>query len=160
MWRGCRVHPRACVNRSKRSESLRATYSLRPVLQCACSDIFRRSRARRFGSAQAPPHPAVSRDSGCVPVDYGGPVRLQLGGCDGIHYRGRLYDLPAIAEQAAELFKEEAGIGVLVSGLGSSAGIEPSRPVPPRLRRPRAGSMPRSPSSASPRCRWPMTASR
>lgn len=29
-----------------------------------------------------------------------------------------------IAEQAAELFKEETGIGVLVSGLGSSAGIE------------------------------------
>lgn len=29
-----------------------------------------------------------------------------------------------IAEQAAELFKEETGAGVLVSGLGSSAGIE------------------------------------
>ncbi len=29
-----------------------------------------------------------------------------------------------IAEQAAELFKEETGVGVLVSGLGSSAGIE------------------------------------
>ena len=29
-----------------------------------------------------------------------------------------------IAEQAAELFKEETGTGVLVSGLGSSAGIE------------------------------------
>lgn len=39
-----------------------------------------------------------------------------------------------IAEIAAEGFKEEAGTDVLVSGLGSSAGIEPSataRPTSP-----------------------------
>ena len=40
------------------------------------------------------------------------------------HYRGRLQTCLPIAEIAAEGFKEETGIDVLVSGLGSSAGIE------------------------------------
>ena len=42
---------------------------------------------------------------------------------DSITVAGSTTCLP-IAEQAAELFKEETGTGVLVSGLGSSAGIE------------------------------------
>lgn len=45
------------------------------------------------------------------------------GATESITVAGSTTCLP-IAEQAAELFKEEAGIGVLVSGLGSSAGIE------------------------------------
>lgn len=45
------------------------------------------------------------------------------GATESITVAGSTTCLP-IAEQAAEHFKEETGIGVLVSGLGSSAGIE------------------------------------
>lgn len=47
-----------------------------------------------------------------------------------------------IAEIAAEGFKEETGIDVLVSGLGSSAGIEASAPARPISPAPPVDSMP------------------
>lgn len=40
------------------------------------------------------------------------------------HYRGRLHDLPSYRRDCGRGLKEETGIDVLVSGLGSSAGIE------------------------------------
>ena len=64
-----------------------------------------------------------------------------------------------IAEQAAELFKEETGTGVLVSGLGSSAGIEAVSTGTAEIATSSRGLNAEEQNSASPRSPSPMTAS-
>lgn len=82
--------------------------------------------AKRGGATPARAHRATRLAIAAV---FSLSTTLALTSCssgsatDSITVAGSTTCLP-IAEQAAEHFKEETGIGVLVSGLGSSAGIE------------------------------------